>query len=327
MNHRESDISVVMCAYTEQRWDAMCAAVESIRRQSLPPRELILVIDHNPALFERARTHLPDVTVLENREEQGLSGARNSGIAVARGEIIAFIDEDALADPDWLANLSAGYSDPDVVGVGGVIEPLWLATRPGWFPSEFNWVIGCSYTGLPQVPASVRNLIGCNMSLRREVFEQVGGFRSGIGRIGTRPVGCEETELCIRVRQRWPQRPMLYLPQARVLHRVTQARGRWAYFRSRCYAEGLSKALVAQLVGTRDGLASERTYTLQTLPRAFVRGLGAALRGDPSGPLRAMAIVVGLALTTAGYLHGRLSHMLSILRTGKTSVIQRSTGL
>jgi glucosyl-dolichyl phosphate glucuronosyltransferase len=87
------------------------------------------------------------------------------------------------------------------------------------------------------------------MSFRREVFELVGGFTEWLGRLGARPLGCEETELAIRIRQRRPEARLLYDPAAVVHHHVPRQRARWRYFRSRCYAEGLSKAAVSRLVG------------------------------------------------------------------------------
>src|SRR5579859_6241737 len=97
------DVSVVICAYTEERWHDLIAAVESIQQQSVTPSEIIVVIDNNKRLLERARAHIAGgVIVIENSEPQGLSGARNSGIAVAHGAYIAFLDDDALAEPDWL---------------------------------------------------------------------------------------------------------------------------------------------------------------------------------------------------------------------------------
>ena len=89
-------------------------------------------------------------------------------------------------------------------------------------------------------------------------------------------------------------------------HKVPAVRATFAYFRSRCYAEGLSKALVTQSVGAGDGLASERAHALKALPLGALRGVGDALRGDLSGLGRAGAIVVGLALTTWGYVVGSL---------------------
>jgi hypothetical protein len=162
---------------------------------------------------------------------------------------------------------------------------------------------------MPTTLTPVRNLIGCNMSFRRRAFTQAGTFQNGIGRVGTLPVGCEETELCIRLAQIAPDGLLLYDPQARVLHRVPAGRARWGYFRSRCYNEGRSKALVARLVGSRDGLATERSYTLRTLPQGAARGLADTLRGDSAGLLRAGAIVSGLLITVAGYLAGKAEAM------------------
>lgn len=307
MTSPKQAISVVICAYTEKRLHDLIAAVVSVQQQTLPPLEIIVVIDDNPLLLERVLTCLPNVILVENHEPRGLSGARNSGIATAHGDIIAFLDDDATAAPDWLEQLSRGYSDPNVMGIGGAILPRWQGQRPRWFPDEFNWIVGCTYRGMPEQRATVRNLIGANMSLRRTVFDTVGGFSNGIGRIGTLPVGCEETELCIRAQQHWPHKQLLYEPAAEVYHRVPVQRAQRAYFRSRCYAEGLSKAQVAQLVGAADGLASEWTYTLRTLPLGVVRGLLATLRGDVGGVGRAVAIVAGLATTTIGYAVGRFN--------------------
>ena len=309
-------ISIIVCAYTERRWNEMLSAVESLKNQTLAPHEIILVIDHNPELFERARAHLSGVTVVENREQRGLSGARNTGLAIATGEIIAFMDEDAVAAPNWLAQLAACYDDPQVMGAGGAIEPVWESGRPRWFPEEFDWVVGCTYRGMPISRAQVRNLIGCNMSFRRQVYERIGGFRDGIGRIGTRPLGCEETEFCIRANQRFQGQHFVYEPAARVFHHVPDSRANWGYFRSRCYAEGLSKALVARFVGASSGLSSEKTYVIRTLPLGVLRGLAdTLLRLDGGGIGRAGAIMAGLFLTGIGYLVGTVSLTLKARRS------------
>ena len=113
------DISVVICAYAEDRWDALAAAVESVRQQTARPREIIVVIDHNPSLLDRVRGHMPDVIALENTRLAGASGARNTGVAVATGQIVAFLDDDAEAAATWLARLLPYYSDGSVLGVGG----------------------------------------------------------------------------------------------------------------------------------------------------------------------------------------------------------------
>src|SRR5581483_12443163 len=101
-------------------------------------------------------------------------GARNTGVSVATGSVCAFLDDDAEAAPDWLAWLVKAYADKDVLGVGGAIEPAWQDRRPEWFPEEFDWVVGCSYRGMPVISADTRNLIGANMSFRRDVLVNVG---------------------------------------------------------------------------------------------------------------------------------------------------------
>ncbi len=294
--------SVVVCAFDVGRWAHTVDAVESVLAQDVPAEEVVLVIDHNSELLERARAMWPDppVRVIASWGARGLSGARNTGVAVTSSEIVAFLDDDAVAEPTWLGRLLAPYADGDVVACGGAVLPTLAGRRPGWWPAEFDWIVGCSYVGLPTERADVRNVIGANMSARRDAVVAVGGFPEGIGRVGSRPVGCEETYLSIRLTQHRPRARVVYEPAAVVHHWVPASRLSWRYFRSRCLAEGLSKALVASGVGTERALASERAYAWKVLPRGIVRGVLAG------APRRSLAIAAGLALTTAGYTRGRL---------------------
>jgi GT2 family glycosyltransferase len=321
MTNHALQASVIICAYTQERWENLKAAVTSIQYQETPAGEIILVIDHNAELLEMARTQFPSITVLENHGPRGLSGARNTGVEFADKEVVAFMDEDAVAQPDWLTRLLMGYYDGHVIGVGGLVEPNWLGKRPAWFPDEFTWVVGCSYKGVPETKEHVRNMLGCNMSFRREVFATAGGFLNSLGRVGSKlPLSCEETEFCIRVSRRFPQSRFWYIPQARVRHSVPPSRMTWQYYRARCFAEGLSKAMVANFVGTGQGLATERKYTTRTLPVGILRGIGDAfLKGDLAGLLRASAIAVGLGITAVGYLAGFIS---SHLRPARTSLLK-----
>lgn len=307
---RPFDVSVVIRTYTEARWNFLVTALTSLQFQSMTPGEIIVVVDHNPDLFARVQKYFPQVLAVENHAARGSSGAWNSGVAAAKGDIIAFLDDDAIASPDWLECLMAGYDHPRVVGVGGTIAPMWLDGQPAWFPGEFNWVVGCTYLGLPQTVAPVRNLIGCNMSFRRQVFDVIGRFRDGIGHVGGRPIGGDETEFCIRIRQRWPDKVLLYKPDAKVYHQIPKSRASWNYFRWRCYLEGRSKALVSGFVGPEDGLASEWVYTARTLPHGVQRSIVYALRHrNIAGFGRAGAIIAGLAITTAGFLIGSVARL------------------
>jgi glycosyltransferase involved in cell wall biosynthesis len=302
--------SVVVCAYTEDRWTLIRAAVDSVLRQDPAPDEVLLVVDHNDRLLDRSRqAFAATVRVIPSAGSPGLSGARNTGVAAARGDVIVFLDDDAVARPDWLSLLLRGYDDPLVMGTGGRALPVWPegGRRPGWLPEEFDWVVGCSYAGEAREVSDVRNFLGANMSFRREAFEVAGQFDASVGRVGTRPVGCEETEFCIRLRQLAPHARLQREPAAVVDHHVAAARTQWRYFRARCYAEGMSKAVVGRLVGHDDGLSSERAYVRSVLPRAVARSLAEAVRTrELPALLRAANVVAGLGFTTAGYLRTRV---------------------
>lgn len=297
--------SVVICTYSLDRWADLTRSVESVRAQEMAPAEVVLVVDHNDALLARAQAEWPDLRVVPNAEERGLSGGRNTGLALVIGEVIAFLDDDAAAEPDWIAELAGGYRDAEVLGVGGASIPRWDRGRPSWFPGEFDWVVGCSYRGLPEASAPIRNFIGSNMSFRTSQLRAVGGFNAALGRIGSGVAGCEETELCIRLADRNAGSRLMYEPQARVRHRVPASRGTWRYFRSRCFAEGRSKAIVSRLVGSRQGLKSERSYTTRVLPAAAARAVRDLVRTRRAGHAGQAAVIgAGLAMTAMGYLQG-----------------------
>jgi glycosyltransferase involved in cell wall biosynthesis len=303
-------LSVVICAYTPARWLWLREAVESVLAGSRTPVELIIVIDHCDELLALVGQHFHSddrVQVIPNRDVRGLSGARNTGVRAAGGEVVAFLDDDAAAEPGWVDKLMGHYRDGTVVGVGGYARPVWPDARPAWLPTEFDWVVGCSYTGQPTRLAQVRNPIGCNMSLRRSLVDKVGGFRSEVGRVGATPVGCEETELFIRVRAHEASNQVLFDPDIRVKHHVSEDRTTLRYFVRRCYHEGLSKAVVTELAGAADGLSSERSYVSRVLPTAVVREL-MSMTWD--GLTRAAVICLGLAATTIGFVRAKFRRRL-----------------
>lgn len=314
MTKAAMDASVIISTYSEKRWDDLRSAVASVQNQTTAPREIIVVADHNPALLARVRAEIPGVRAVENIEPRGAAGARNSGVSTATGNLVVFLDDDAIAAPDWLAQLAGGYTDSHVLGVGGLIEPLWESGRPRWFPEEFDWAVGCTYRGMPSVAGAIRNLIASNMSVRRQDYEQVGGFRKDTGPGGTSKIRCDETEFRIRMRQARPDDRFVYQPNALVRNRIPLDRSTFSYFCSRCYGEGVSKANLVLLLGARDGLSSERTYMLRALPRGVLSNLADVVRRrDPFAPARAAAIIAGLAFVTAGYFQGTVSHALGEL--------------
>ena len=291
-------IDVVVCTYTDERFGDLERALESVQGQTLAPNKVVLVVDRNPELAERAKRTFRGLEVAVSEGAGGLSAARNAGLARCTSDVVAFLDDDAVADPHWLERLASGYRDAQALGVGGRLEGSWATRRPRWFPEEFAWVVGCTYRGMPEEP--VRNLIGANMSVRRDVLTALGGFTDQFHRIH------DDTELGIRALTRFPERRWLYAPDALVLHTIPASRARWRYFIARCYGEGKSKAAMTRLTGSDLGLRTERRYLLRALPAGVARGLRDVLRGDPSGAARSAAIVIGLATTVLGYGRGSI---------------------
>jgi GT2 family glycosyltransferase len=316
----QATTSVVICAYSSERWPLLIESVDSVRAQTRPPLEIIVVIDRNDDLFELARSELEGAEVVRNLGMPGSSGARNTGSEMAKGSVLVYLDDDAIAEPQWLERLITHYASASVLGVGGGVLPDWRYGRPAWFPPEFNWVVGCSWTGLPSMLGEIRNPIGANMSVRKAVYTAVGGFHRDMARTaagnGALVTGtAEETEFCIRVSRLHPGGRWLYSPDARVHHVVSESRVTWSFFVGRCRMEGDSKAQLTSIAGTERGLESERRYVRSVLPRGVVRELRNTLGGDPDGLRRAGAIVIGFAVTVSAYIRRRVP---ALLRSGNS---------
>lgn len=305
MNNKNTiEFSVVICTYTEARWQDLTEAISSVRQQSFSPVEIIVVVDGNRLLYERIRCEIPEVVCVENRGARGASGSRNHGVAVAKAPAVAFLDDDAVAEPDWLAQLSEGLCIPSTVGVGGRINPLWQSTRPAWFPQEFDWVVGGTYRGMPEAIAPVRNVWTGNMAVRKQIFESVGGFRDGFGKIGSRSQP-EDTDFCIRVTQKFPGKNWFYIPEAVVWHKTPVSRATFRYYLTRTYNEGWGKASLTALVGSRDGLSEEVSYTRKLLTHALYQNMRrSVLSKDMAGFKQNGAILTGLIAAGFGYMHG-----------------------
>ncbi len=140
------------------------------------------------------------------------------------------------------------------------------------------------------------------MAFRRDTLLELGGFDLDTGRVGRFPLGCEETDLCIRLRQRRPAARVIFEPAAVVHHHVSDDRLGWTYLRRRSFFEGVSKAALASRLGAGSALSTEAAYTTRVLPLAVMREL-VTLR--PSGIVHATAIVTSLFAAAFGYAYGR----------------------
>ena len=293
-------ISVVVACHTDERWPTLVRSIESAAAQQPRPQAIVVAVDNNPGLTARLRQSGLDIQVVENHDERGASSTRNAGAAVADTEYLAFLDDDSFAQPGWLTSLLAPFADTQVVGTGGPVEPDWRVPRPAWFPDEFAWVVGASYTGLPTVDAPVRNVWSVNMAVRRDVFVAVGGFRRDFGKVGrtSRP---EDTDLCIRMSSSTPDGCWVYSPGAVVRHEVPAERSTIQYFLRRSFWEGQGKAEMARMLGHDRGLSSEKAWLLRTVPAGIARHLVAAVRTrDRREAAQVAALIAGTAAAGAG---------------------------
>ena len=294
--------SVVIAAYTFERAADLTQAVASALSQQPRPREVIVAVDNNLDLYKWVCREVRDVIPVHNQGAEGASGTRNAGASVASGSVLAFLDDDTVAAPGWLRNLTAPLARPDVAGVGGYVEPMWSAGAPGWMPEEFLWVVGASYLGQPRTAGAVRNVWSENMAVARDDFWAVGGFREEFGKLG-QAIRQEDTDFCIRLSAALQGRNWWYEPSARIGHSVPAHRGTVRYFVHRCYSEGRGKAEMAALLGLDGGLRDERRHASRTLPQGFCREIRQAIVSrEFSAAQRASAICVGLTAAGLGYL-------------------------
>ncbi|TPG31436.1 glycosyltransferase family 2 protein [Mycolicibacterium hodleri] len=303
------DVTVVMACYTEDRWTSITAALESLRRQRLAPRHVIVGVDNNRALATRLATEFDWLVVALNDGDHGASATRNRAADLVTTPFLAFLDDDEIAEPDWLDELTRPFVDAGVVGTGGRYRDVWLIGKPDWFPGEFAWVVGGAYVGMSTVTSEVRNVWSGNMAVRTDVFRAVGGFPTDFGKRGdaSQP---EDTELCIRMAQTCAGRWM-YVPSAVIDHEVPEARSSLSFFARRCYTEGAGKALMRSRFDTADIIDTERSYAVRTT-WAAMRRMTVCRRASL---LQGMAMFLGLACAAVGF--GREVTRSLVRRSGR----------
>lgn len=304
MNAAHLKVTAIICCYTLDRLQDIHAAVRSVFGQTRKPDELLIAIDHNRELLARLEQELdPSVRFVLNDGLQGLSETRNVAARAATGDVLAFVDDDAIAEPDWLEKLAAPFSNPKVVAVGGEVVPLWQnGGGPGWLPEELYWIVGCSYKGMPVRDNCIRNPLGCNMAFRKEALEQAGMFEVYIGGIGQRLKGGEEAELCLRMARRLPGCLIVYEPQSVIHHKVPTSRTNFKWAITKSHQEGACKAKVDKFgqAHSEEPLATENSYLryllLSAVPKRLVRFYSL------QGWLQAGAILLSVAAVGVGYL-------------------------
>jgi glycosyltransferase involved in cell wall biosynthesis len=296
-------VSVVIPTYAMERYEVFSECVESVLGQTYDPLEIVIVVDGNDDVYERVHAdfgHFERMLIRNNDLNRGVSASRTIGAELASGEVVAMIDDDAVAEPDWIEELVRVYDETDAVAVGGYVAPEWIGETPAFFPEEFYWLIGCTEKGFADHREEVRNTYGSNISFRRDVFLDVGGYDENTGRKGSRHLQAHEAPVCIRIYQEYGK-GVIYTDEAVVNHKMFAYRGDPWWLLKRAFWQGYSKRIMALLVP--DSRGNEREF----LRRVYFRYVPHRVRELVRSPslaefLQLIAIFGFTAAVGLGYL-------------------------
>ncbi|MDB2250581.1 glucosyl-dolichyl phosphate glucuronosyltransferase [Halorubrum ezzemoulense] len=299
-------VSIVVCTYTLEMYEHFREAADSVLTQTHEDVELVVVVDGTPEVYDQVVTdygHREDTVIACNDENVGLLASRNRGAELASGDVVAFIDDDAVADEAWAERLVRAYEEEDAIAAGGKMTPEWVAGKPSFLPEEFYWLVGVTHRGFADGPGEVRNTFGSNISFRADVFAELGGFDVEIGgRKGDKNLQGGETELCARMREEYGQ-AVWYDPEAEVAHKVFDYRTEFRWLVDRAFWQGYSKRAMESFV---DDEGREEGAFLGALVRThFPRRLGGLInRPDYEKAAQLIMLVVFTAIVGSGYFYG-----------------------
>ncbi len=297
-------VSVVLCTYSLDRYPEFREAADSVLGQTHDDVELVVVVDGTDDVYERVTADYGDVenaTLHCNEENRGLSHSRNVGAELATGDVVAFLDDDAVASADWVERLVDAYDRYDALAVGGRMVPDWLDGEPAYLPEEFYFLIGVTYRGFREREGYVRNTFSSNLSFDRETFLDLGGFKTEMGKRGENNLQGGETELCARL-ERETGEQVVYVPDATVEHKIYDYRTERRWLLERAFWQGYSKRRMEEVAA--ESTDAEQEF-LRKLLLWFIPDRVAELVTSPSTE-RADRLAMLLALTGVtgvGYLY------------------------
>lgn len=306
-------LSIIITSYTIERLKDILELLDSIKAQTYDHTETILVIERSVELFDRIKHYveekaIPNANVVFNHGELGLSAARNLGIKEARGDIIAFIDDDALPFPDWAEEIVKTYEDDSVIAATGPAVPLWEDEAMAWFPEEFYWIIGCTawYADSETKGITpVRNVWGMNMSFRREAFDLAGTFSSDIGGIQGQRLHGEEVDLSLRVKRKTGKR-IVYNPKVKVRHKTYKCRLSTRFIARNSYWIGYTRPMLKRIYPKTETDTDLLSTEYPLLKRILTRLFPNMLMGSSKNPVIAWrkfwVSLVALSSVALGYL-------------------------
>lgn len=302
---RSMKVSVVVPTYSLDRYDDFCECVEAVFEQTYDDIEVVIVVDGNEAVYEKACADFgdrTDTTIFFSKPNAGPISRANMGGVLASGDVIALTDDDAVPSADWIERLVAAYQAQDAVAVGGRMVPDWVAGKPDFLPEEFYWLIGVTHEGFQEKPGEVRNTFGANLSYKREAFMKLGGLK--LAGFGPSQIQGRETEFCARLREAYGQ-GVWYDPEAIVAHKIYEYRTNQRWLAKRAFWQGVSKRGMEKFVPDAGGRESDfLRYLIGTsIPRRLSHSLTSLAQAKQLFWLILLMWLVGM-----GYLYGILKY-------------------
>lgn len=301
-----TQISAIICTYNRDTY--LGAAIDSLLAQDFVGEFEIVVVDNGSSDRTREvvehRSHNPHLKYVFE-PVIGLSVARNTGARVASSEILAYLDDDAEANSDWLQVLYSAYQkNPKLAIAGGKVTLLWPegTQPPPWLSTGLSANLGAYDLGdtIVYIDNPGKTPRGLNYSIRRSFLEEIGGFDPHLGRIGTKLLSNEELQMTELALQRGMQ--VAYLPNALVAHNVAPERLNRSWFFNRGWWQGISECYREQLSG-KAGLGQ-----LQRGSERFLRGMYKTIQyfSDPAERFDKIVYAYG----QIGYLNAAIQGLL-----------------
>lgn len=301
-------LSIVASAYSFDRYNDLIDLLNGIKEQTYKEGEAIIVIDQNKELYGKISEYillnnLHGIKLVFNSENRGLSYSRNIGVTHATGDIIAFIDDDAIPYPEWAEEILNTFNDDEIGAVTGDVIPLWEYKEMSWFPKELHWMISCSYIMTPNKKEEVERGFGTNMAFRKDLLYKVGMFDTNLGIKINNWVGGEDTDMFLSIKEMGKK--VIFNPDAKVLHKVYAYRIGTKNIIKRAFNGGMSVAIMKKVRRYKIKNSIEDAYLKGLLFKFYPNILKEFMKKPSVVPLKQMAIVSAVMIfESIGYLRG-----------------------
>ena len=310
-------VSIIIPGFTDDSYFNLLDAIDSLLHQSYADIEVVVAIHTSNKLYEeivKAYSEQNKVKVVFSEQSLGAAAARNVGIKAAQGDILAFIDDDAVADQKWIENLVNTYQELDAMAVGGKILPIWLPGKPAYFPEELYWLVGVTHKGFAEDKVvEVRNAFGPNMSFKREVFEKAGLFNENLGfsKQGTSYIQAGEAEFSLRMTSKFGV-GVIHNPEAIVHHKIPVSKARIKLLLKRSFYQGYSKVLLEKWGPSAGSISTEKTHLKDLLLKYIPERIKRVLIGpNRVAQVKQLSVLIASIMAVGlGFVHGHIRQII-----------------